>query len=265
MKEPVPIESITYSCPHCKGELHTDHHSCICENCNRRWQIHDDIPDFISDSRDSNLESVFNVGRKADWVAPIYENALWYQSVFKFAGAHSSSLKTVTAYHSESLKEVSGNILDAACGTATYSRRLTTPLRQVYGIDISMNMLTKGLKYTRRDNVSGVHLCRARVEELPFKDETFDGAICSGSLHLFPDTFEALREIARTMKPGAPFSVQTFIKGSTIVNSVLDKHRWFQNYTLSELKQYLAEAGFSGFESQMDGPIVLMLRVYKTA
>jgi SAM-dependent methyltransferase len=45
-------------------------------------------------------------------------------------------------------------------------------------------------------NVLGV------AEELPFKDETFDGVLCLNVLEHVKDPFKAAREIARVMKPG---------------------------------------------------------------
>jgi ubiquinone/menaquinone biosynthesis C-methylase UbiE len=118
------------------------------------------------------------------------------------------------------------------------------------------------MAYVARDNIPGVHLARARVEELPFEDAVFDGGICSGSLHLFPDTVLSLREIARTLKPGAPLSVQTFISGKTVINRLLQKRSWLHTFKLDELQQYLAEAGFEEFQPELEG-IVLTFRARK--
>jgi ubiquinone/menaquinone biosynthesis C-methylase UbiE len=154
------------------------------------------------------------------------------------------------------LEGVAGSVLDVACGPATYARRIASPSRNVHGIDISMGMLRQGKVYVERDNVSGVHLARARVEELPFENAVFDGVICSGSLHLFADTVLSLREIARTMKPGAPLSVQTFVAGKTAVNRFIQKHAWVHTFDLVELQQYLTEAGFEGFRYELDGIVL---------
>jgi ubiquinone/menaquinone biosynthesis C-methylase UbiE len=145
------------------------------------------------------------MARKVDFLAPIYESRLWYQLLLNLSGAGSSSLDSIASFHTTTLADVTGSVLDVACGTATYSRRIASPSRDVCGIDISMGMLRKGMAYVARDGIPGVYLARARVEELPFENAVFDGVICSGSPHLFPDTVLALREIARTMKAGAPF------------------------------------------------------------
>jgi ubiquinone/menaquinone biosynthesis C-methylase UbiE len=124
-----------------------------------------------------------------------------------------------------------------------------------------MGMLRQGMTYVVRDGVPGVHLARARVEELPFENAVFDGAICSGSLHLFPDTVLSLREIARTMKTGAPLAVQTFIAGGNSgIMRLLKRRRDVHAFELPELQEYLTEAGFKGFQPKLDG-IVLTFSV----
>ncbi len=118
-----------------------------------------------------------------------------------------------------------------------------------------MGTLQQGMTYVARDGVAGVQLARARVEKLPFENAVLDGGVCSGSLHLFSDTLLALREIARTMKPGAPLSVQTCVAGNTVINRLLQKRSWLDTFEL-KLQRYLAEAGFEGFRPELDGIVL---------
>jgi ubiquinone/menaquinone biosynthesis C-methylase UbiE len=176
-----------------------------------------------------------------DILAPIYENRLWYQALLNLAGAGSSSLNSIAGFHTETLRDIAGAVLDVACGPATYGRRIASPSRMIYGIDISLGALRQGLNYVKRERIVGVHLARARVEALPFENDVFDGCICSGSLHLFPDTVFALREIARTMKAGALLSVQTFVAGGqTAVMRLLGRWRDVKAFELPKLQQALA-------------------------
>jgi ubiquinone/menaquinone biosynthesis C-methylase UbiE len=212
------------------------------------------IPDFISGDVEPGVAPALRMARKVDFLAPIYESRLWSQLLLNLAGAGAHSLGSVASFHAETLEGIAGAVLDVACGTATYTRRIASPSRDVHGIDISMGMLRKGMAYVARDGVSGVHLARARAEELPFENAVFDGAICSGSLHLFPDTVLALREIARTMKAGAPLSVQTFVAGGqSAVMRLLGKWQSVKAFELPQLQQYLAEAGFERFQPKLDG------------
>jgi ubiquinone/menaquinone biosynthesis C-methylase UbiE len=194
-----------------------------------------------------------------DLVAPIYESRPFVSVLLKLSGVRSTGsrfIDSIASFHSETLKGITGFVLDVACGPATYSRRIASPSRNVYGIDISMGVLRQGMIYVEQDGVQGVQLARARVEELPFENAVFDGVICSGSLHLFPDTVLSLCEIARTMKPGAPLSVQTFVPGNTIINRFMQRQSWLHTFELVALQQYLTRAGFEGFRPELDGIVL---------
>jgi ubiquinone/menaquinone biosynthesis C-methylase UbiE len=199
------------------------------------------------------------MAKQMDLFAPIYESRFFVSTLLKLSGVSGDSsrfMSRIASFHGKTLEGIGGNLLDVACGPATYTRRLACASRNMYGIDISMGMLRQGMTYVERDNVPGVHLARARVEELPFENTVFDGAICSGSLHLFSDTVQALREIARTIKSGAPLSVQTFIAGKTLVNRFVQGHSWVHTFGIDELEQYLTKAGFEEFRPEVDGIVL---------
>lgn len=254
-------EAVCLACPKCRCPLGPGGQSLHCSRCDRTYPVVDGIPDFITG--DSQSGPVRHIAKFMDMIAPIYESRFWQQLNLRLAGARTSSLDTIADFHSRTLAGVAGSVLDVACGPATYGRRLATPSRRVWGVDISMGILRKGLAYIARDRGSGVQLARARVEELPFEDGVFGGAICSGSLHLFPDTLGSLREIARTMKAGAPLSVQTFVAGDTIVNRLLKNRAWVRSFELPRLQHDLTEAGFVDFQATRDGPIVLLFGARK--
>jgi SAM-dependent methyltransferase len=267
VKKAKTASSISFACPKDKRPLRSVDNALYCNECNRTYPIISGIPDFLSGDSQPSLAPVFGgtsgittlkrMAKKADFLAPFYESRLWQSGLLKLAGAGGSSLGSIASFHSETLKGITGSVLDVACGTATYGRRIASPSRNVYGIDISMGMLRQGMAYIARDGVPEVHLARARVEELPFENAVFDGVICSGSLHLFPDTMLSLREIARTMKPGAPLSVQTFVASNNFIIRLLGRMPGTTHvFKLPELQQYVTEAGFEGFQSKFDGPVI---------
>ncbi len=273
MSETVSTKPISFACPKCKRPLRSGDNALYCSECNRTYLIVDGIPDFLSEDFQAGISPVFGgisstttikrMARQMDFVAPIYE--FFVSTLVKLSGIHGDSARfidRIASFHSKTLKGITGPVLDVACGPATYGRRIASPSRNVYGFDISMGMLRQGMTYIGRDNISGVHLARARVEELPFENAVFDGAICSGSLHLFPDTVLALREIARTLKAGAPLSVQTFVAGKTVINRSLQKQSWLHTFALGKLQQDLTEAGFEEFKPTLDG-IVLTFSAHK--
>lgn len=264
MPETTPITQVSFACPKCKRPLRSVDNALYCGECGRTYPIVGGIPDFLSQT--SLAPAALRIAKVMDFVAPIYESRLFVSALTRLSGVRGGSrlIDSIASYHSQNLKGITGSVLDVACGPATYSRRIASSSRDVYGIDISMGVLRQGMTYVARDGILGVHLARARVEELPFENDVFDGVICSGSLHLFPDTRLALGEIARTMKPGAPVSVQTFVAGKTTINRFAQKQSWLHTFELAELQESLTEAGFEGFQPELDG-IVLTFSARKAA
>jgi SAM-dependent methyltransferase len=254
MAATVQTRPVVFACPGCKRLLRSSDSALYCDACNRTYPIVGGIPDFVSedvlDSFDPNYRSI----KKMEFLAPIYEGQLWQGFVLKIlAGARSSSLRSIASFVGNTLEGITGAVLDVACGPATYGRRVASPARSVCGVDFSMGTLRQGLANIERDGVSGIRLARARVEELPFENAVFDGAICCGALHLFPDTVIALREIARTMKPGAPLAVTTFTTANAGILHLINRSRNVRLFEVPELEQYLIEAGFEEFQPILDG------------
>jgi SAM-dependent methyltransferase len=258
-ENPMPrIVSITparYVCPKCKHALSQTESALQCTACNRIYPIVGGIPDFISDNFQARTDPNYRWNPIWKLLAPIYESRLWHSFVLGMAGAGNSSLESIADFISQTLEGVTGNVLDVACGPATYGRRMASPKRNIYGIDFSMGTLQQGMKNIRRAGISNIQLAQTRVEELPFEEAVFDGAICGGSLHLFPDTLLALLEIARTMKAGAPLAVTTFVTGDSLAARLVKqrKNKNMHTFELPELQRYFNEAGFEGFSWKQDG------------
>jgi ubiquinone/menaquinone biosynthesis C-methylase UbiE len=256
MSEATSTKPVSYACPKCKRSLRSVGNALNCSECNRTYSITGGITDFLAQV--SLAPATSRIAKVMDFVSPFYESRLFVSILVKLSGISGGALfiDRIASFHSETLKGIAGSVLDVACGPATYSRRIVAPSREVYGIDVSMGVLRQGMSYVARDDLSGVHLARATVEELPFGNAVFDGVICSGSLHLFPDTVLCLREIARTMKAGAPLSVQTFVAGKTVINRFMQKRSWLHTFDLDRLQQSLTEAGFEEFQPELDGIVL---------
>jgi ubiquinone/menaquinone biosynthesis C-methylase UbiE len=201
--------------------------------------------------------------RFIDRMARIYETRLWYPIVMNlYGGLQSPSLAKVASIMSHNLRSTEGRLLDIACGPGTYGRRIASPSKEVFGIDVSMGMLRQGAAYVAEEGIPNVHFARARVEALPFEDGFFDAALCCGSLHLFADTVAALREIARAMKPAAILSVFTFAAGRGGILKFRRVREWSRRnhglhvFELSEMEQYLTASGFEDFRPEISGSIL---------
>jgi ubiquinone/menaquinone biosynthesis C-methylase UbiE len=201
--------------------------------------------------------------RFIDRMARIYESRLWYPVVLDiYGGFRSPSLAQLISTVTQRVQSIRGRVLDVACGPGTYGRRIASPSKEVFGIDVSMGMLRQGAAYVAREGNPHVHFARARVEALPFENGSFDAVLCCGSLHLFADTVIALREMARVMKPGAVLSVFTFGAGQggvlkfRRVRGFSLKHHGLHVFEPSEMQQYLADSGFEDFQPEMSGSIL---------
>jgi SAM-dependent methyltransferase len=86
-------------------------------------------------------------------------------------------------------------VLDLACGDGTLLARLGS---RAVGIDVSRGELDRA-----RD--TSANLVQARAQELPFADASFDAATCHLAFMLFDDIELVVAELARVLRPGAPF------------------------------------------------------------
>ena len=198
--------------------------------------------------------------RFIDRMASIYESNLWYPVVMKlYGGFHSPSLLQLVSIVTQKVQSTKGRVLDIACGPGTYGRRIASPTKEVFGIDVSMGMLRQGAAYVAKEGIPNVHFARARVESLPFEDGLFDAVLCCGSLHLFADTLIALREMARVMKPAAILSVFTFAAGRGGILNFRRVREWslknhgLHVFELPEMDRYLTASGFEDFQPEISG------------
>lgn len=91
-----------------------------------------------------------------------------------------------------------GTLVEVGCGTGAYSVGLVELGWDVTGVDISADML-------RRAEEKGIHTVQADATALPFADASFDAAASVFTHTDFDDFAGAVREIARVLRPGAPF------------------------------------------------------------
>jgi SAM-dependent methyltransferase len=84
-------------------------------------------------------------------------------------------------------------------------------------------------------------LCRADAKHLPFRDGSFDLAICLYGLHHFRGYFQALHEIARVLKPGGTFALIDPVRSP---RKPPGGHHGTEVLTSEELDRMLSAAGF---------------------
>lgn len=97
---------------------------------------------------------------------------------------------------------------DIGCGSGRWARVVAPMVGELHLVDASEQALE-----VARSNLAECNNARflhASVGALPFPDQSLDFAYSLGVLHHVPDTRRALVEIARALKPGAPFLVYLY-------------------------------------------------------
>ena len=91
-----------------------------------------------------------------------------------------------------------GRCLDLGCGTGLPTAAVAELGWSVVGVDVSSDLL--GVARRR-----GLEVLEASAEALPFDDASFDAAISVWTHTDIDDFAAALAEVARVLRPGAPF------------------------------------------------------------
>ena len=104
--------------------------------------------------------------------------------------------------------------LDVATGTADIpleiGKRYPKPT-QIVGMDFSLSMLKLGNKKISNNKLSkAIKLIPGSAENIPFKDQSFDGVITSFGVRNFTDAKQGLREMHRILKPNGKIVVLEF-------------------------------------------------------
>ena len=106
-------------------------------------------------------------------------------------------------------------VLDLAGGTGDVSALFAKEVGEsgrVILTDPNPDMLAVGRDRLWDEGLTNLEFCQAPGEDLPFEDATFDVACISFGLRNFTDKDQALSELLRCLKPGAPLLVLEFSK-----------------------------------------------------
>lgn len=98
--------------------------------------------------------------------------------------------------------------LDAGCGTGDHSLRIAARGYRCVGVDLSESVLKTARKDAAiRGLVSRASFVCQALEELGFKDDTFDAIHCRGVLMHIPQWEKALGSLCRVLKPSGRIAI----------------------------------------------------------
>jgi len=94
-----------------------------------------------------------------------------------------------------------GIILYVACGTGRHISYLVNQLGcEVIGLDLAKNMIKIAMTKLSKAERERVHFLIADAEQLPFREGSFNGIVCTRSFYLFTNKFKFLREAYYVLK-----------------------------------------------------------------
>lgn len=115
------------------------------------------------------------------------------------ATAHSFKIRLQRVY--ELIEDRSGGtVLDVGCGPGVTVEHLVKRGFEVYGVDISKEMVTECQK--QFGHLPAAHFSVGKIEALEFPDAFFDVVLCMGVVEYVDDDAVAVKEMVRVTKPG---------------------------------------------------------------
>jgi ubiquinone/menaquinone biosynthesis C-methylase UbiE len=106
----------------------------------------------------------------------------------------------------EILEPVGGErLLEVGPGTGYYTLPVAewlSPVGRLDVVDVQQEMLDHTMRRAEEVGIGHIKPTRSDARELPFPDDTFDGAYLVTVLGEIPDQVEALRELGRVVRPG---------------------------------------------------------------
>lgn len=131
-----------------------------------------------------------------------------------------------TQIHSDFKKLISsGKFLDVGCGIGRKSRELQDIGLETVGVDLNRAALVRGLESINS-------LVQASANSLPFRSESFDGAIIPGVLGIVlkDQRHGILKEAVRCIKPNGLIYITDFKRSEDSMLFISDEERWVDMY-----------------------------------
>ncbi|MCW4024415.1 MAG: class I SAM-dependent methyltransferase [Candidatus Bathyarchaeota archaeon] len=206
------------------------------------YPIVNGIIDFVSDGQYvpdtyDSVSSYYDTGlTNSTFLTKLYNKVVWGIHDIEYANNVLSLFP----------KEGRRIILDVPVGTGVFTVDLYKELAKtssIIALDYSMGMLKKAKERYEKSGLNDVLYIRGDVAQLPIMSEVVNVLLTMNGYHAFPDKDNALKEIARVVKPNGCVLGCFYIKGEKritdfVVNTIYKRQGTFSPpfYSKREIK-----------------------------
>jgi ubiquinone/menaquinone biosynthesis C-methylase UbiE/uncharacterized protein YbaR (Trm112 family) len=193
------------ACPYCHGCLKFEGKdgttllsgTLTCSACEKIFPVEQGIPHFIQREQLTGFNRRF--ARAYDWSSWAYR--AFSKLAFAYIGMdEETGRREIT----DRLEPHGGRVLEVSIGPGVNLPYLVNraDVGEIFGLDISLGQLLNCQRYVAKRGW-GVDLFLGNGEQLPFRDEAFDGVFHVGGINFFNNKKSAIDEMIRVAKPGA--------------------------------------------------------------
>jgi ubiquinone/menaquinone biosynthesis C-methylase UbiE len=154
------------------------------------------------------------------------------------------------------------SVLDLGCGNGIFLEKLKRYGSELYGADISPEMI----KYARKRLGEDVEMKVTDSENLPWADNSFDVITCILSFHHYPDPAKSLKETKRVLKKDGRLIVGELwipalirIPRNWYLRSRYNKSGDVKIYSKNDWIKMLVNAGFNEIEVEKAGSFTAVI------
>lgn len=146
-----------------------------------------------------------------------------------------------------------GSLLDVGTGTGRMLELLAPRAGRALGIDMSTQMLGMARARMDRAGLRNTQLRQGDIFALPAERNAFDLVVVHQVLHYLDDPSRALREAARTLRPGGRLLVVDFAPHEREELRTIHAHRRL-GFASDEISGFMTEAGLDVVATQSLAP-----------
>jgi arsenite methyltransferase len=147
-------------------------------------------------------------------------------------------------------------VLDLGAGAgidAFVARRIVGDAGQVYGVDMTPDMVAKARVNASKLGYRNVEFRLGEIERLPFERNSIDVVISNCVLNLVPDKVRAFEEIFRVLRPGAHFCVSDIVASAPLPDGIRNAAALYVGCVAgaeheADYLEIIRSAGFRGVE-----------------